>query len=257
MFSGFSSGIRLGRRSGNIVVKDPTQLTALQIWYNADIANSINFNVAPSNASDISQWKDRSGTGHNANQSGNASVKPNWYSNIQNGYGVVRFNGTTESLNINPLAWAQNLSGFTLFVVARLGTLSGQRPLCGTDADGLRIDYDGALNVWGVKTSGGQGDSTIPGETSQFHVFGLVFDGSKPDNIGKLKFRYDGVNQDLTYTGTVGSTTSGTATTFYVGQDVSNNFFQGEVGEMLMFTRTLNNNELLGVESYLKLHWGL
>ena len=77
MFNTFKSSFMAGHRPG--VVTDPTKLVNLQVWYNADISNTTNFNAAPANGGDISQWKDRSGTGHNANQSGNASVKPNWY----------------------------------------------------------------------------------------------------------------------------------------------------------------------------------
>ena len=257
MFSGFNSGFRLGRKTGVVRITDPTQLTALQIWYNADVSSTTNFNSAPANGADISQWKDRSGTGHNANQSGNASIKPNWYANLQNGLGAIRFNGTTESLNINPISFTQNLSGFTLFIVAKLGSLTGQRPLCGSDADGFKIDYDGVENKWGVKTSGGHADSNITGETGSFHVFGLVFDGAGATDADRLKFRYDGNQQALTFFSSPGTTTSGTATTFYVGQDTAGNFFQGEVGEMLMFTRALKGAEINSVENYLKSHWNI
>ena len=102
MYNTFSSSFRAGRRPG--VITNPTVLPNLQIWYNADVSNATNFNVAPASGDDISQWKDRSGTGHNANQSGNASVKPNWISSVQNGYGIVRYNGSSESLNINPVS---------------------------------------------------------------------------------------------------------------------------------------------------------
>lgn len=255
MFNSFSSSFRAGRRPG--IVKDPTVLVNLQVWYNADISNTTNFNTAPANGDDISQWKDRSGTGHNANQSGNASVKPNWYANILNGLGVVRFNGTSESLSINPIAFMQSLPGFTMMVVAKSSSLAAASDLTSSDVGGFRIFHNGTN--WGVSTSGGTGTSTVAGDTTKFHIYTQVFDGTATGNDARLKFRYDGAGQAMTWSGTVGATTSATAGAFYVGSNSTGSagWFNGDVAELLMFTRTLNTSELIAVESYLKYHWAL
>lgn len=254
MYNSFSHSFRAGRRP--TIITDPTKLTALQVWYNADLANATNFNVAPTNGADISQWKDRSGTGHNANQSGNNSVKPNWYANQLNGYGIIRFNGTSESLTINPFSFAQNLPGFSLYVIAKAISLTGSRVITVTDQGGFKIAHNGTN--WLVSTSGGTGTSALAGDTTGFHIFGLIFDGTAADNAGRLKFRYDRVEQALTFSGTVGTTTSATANTLYIGQDSNNTgWLQGDIGEVLMFTRALNGSEILNVESYLSSHWAL
>lgn len=255
MFGSFSQAFRVGTRPR--IITDPTVLLNLNIWYNADIANTTNFGTAPTNGSSVTAWKDRSSTGHDANQSGNSSVKPTWQSNIQNSYGILRFNGTSHSLNINPVAFMLSLSGFTLMVVARASTLSGTRVLTSSDQNGLQFLYNGTN--WGVQTSGGIGTSTITGDTTKFHIFTLVFDGTGLGNSGRLKFRYDGVNQSMSYTGTVGTTTSANAKTFYVAADSTGSagYFGGDVGEMLMWTRALNSSEIIASESYLKYHWAL
>lgn len=254
MYNSFSHSFRAGRRIGNIT--DPTKLANLQVWYNADIASATNFNVAPSDGSDISQWSDRSGTGHSANKAGNAAAKPNWYANQQNGYGVIRFNGTSESLDINPFAFTQNLPGFSLYLVAKSTSLTGSRVLTTTDQGGFRFAHDGS--VWSIATSGGTGASTVAGDTTGFHMFGLIFNGTGAGNADRLKFRYDRVERALTFSGTVGTLTSATANILYIGQDSNNTgYFQGDVGEMLMFTRALNGSEIINVEGYLASHWNL
>lgn len=255
MFNSFRSTFQAGHRPG--IVKDPTVLVNLQVWYNADISNATNFNVAPSNGGDISQWKDRSGTGHNANQSGNASVKPNWYANVLNGLGVIRFNGTSESLSINPIAFMQSLPGFTMMMVAKASSLAAASDLTSSNVGGFRIFHNGTN--WGVSTSGGTGTSTVTGDTTKFHIYTQVFDGTATGNDNRLKFRYDGAQQAMTWSGTVGTTTSATAADFYIGSDSTGaaGFFNGDFAELLMFTRTLNTSELISVESYLKYHWAL
>lgn len=255
MLGTFTQTFRAGTRPR--ILTDPTTLVNLNIWYNADISNNTNFGTAPANGDPVTSWNDRSGTGHAANQSGNSSVKPTWRSNVQNGYGILRFDGTAQSLNINPVAFMVSLSGFTLMLVARASSLSGTRTLTSSDQNGLRIAHNGTN--WFVQTSSGTGTSTVAGDTNKFHIFTLIFDGSAADNSGRLKFRYDKVDQALTYTGTVGSTTSAAAKTFYVCTDSTGgaNFFGGDVGEMLMWTRTLNSSEIVNAEAYLKYHWAL
>lgn len=245
-------------QAGSVVtISDPTVLTSLEVWYNADTDGSPNFNSTNGNGGAVSQWQDRSGTGHNANQSGNASVKPKWQSAVLNGLGIIRFDGVDEKLTINPIAWMQNLSGFTLYVVAKFASTTGARVLTSTDQTGFKIYHDGTNLA--VATSAGVGTTALAGDTTSWHRFGLVYDGTGSGNAGRLRFRYDGADAALTYSGTVGSTTSGTATSFNIGADQTGaaGWFAGDIAEILMFTRTLSSGEILSVEKYLKDHWAL
>jgi hypothetical protein len=237
-------------------ITDPTQLPTLQVWYNADKDGSPNFNKINGSGGDVSQWTDRSGTGHNANQAGSNVYKPNWYSPVLNGNGAIRFNGTTESLSINPFAFAQSKPGFTMYVVAQASNIGvTARTLTSSDTEGYRIFHNGTN--WCVKASNGQGNTTVTGDTS-WHIFGLVFNGNAVGNSSRLQFRYDSVDQPLAFNmANVGTTTSAVTTTFWIGEDNGAEYFAGNVAEVLMFTRTLSSGEILGVEQYLRNHWAL
>lgn len=228
------------------------------VWYDASVSNTTNFNTAPASGDDVGQWKDKSGGGHNASQSGNATKKPNWVSGVQNGYGVIRFNGTSESLNINPISYMQSQPAYTLFVVAKASDLTGMRSLVTTDTSGYKIGFNGTY--YRVGAAGGLGVSTVTGDTTKFHVFTAVFDGSQTGNANRLKFRYDGASETLDFGVTnVNTATSASASQFNIGSDEtdSTNYWQGDVGSVVIYTRALNTNELIGVESYLKSYWGL
>jgi len=258
MFNRFSGSFRAGQRP---FVARTISTTALQVWYNADKSNTTNFNVAPANGADISQWKDISGTGHNMNQSGNNSVKPQWYSNVLNGLGVLRFNdigqGTTESLNINPITWMRSLSGFTLFVIAKARTTGTPQVVTTTDTSGFKIAHDGTY--WSVTASNGTLNTTAQVDTSKFDILTFVFDGSASGNSGRLRFRHNREWESGTYVGTVGTSTSSVSNYFYMGVNETNNggYFQGDIAEVLMFTRTLTQSELENVENYITEHWGI
>tara|TARA_R110000868_G_scaffold114701_2_gene307014 strand:- start:239 stop:1027 length:789 start_codon:yes stop_codon:yes gene_type:complete len=262
MFGFVSQSFRAGQRPV-IIVTNPDVLPNLQVWYNADLGNTTNFNVTLANGDDISQWKDRSAFGHNLNKAGNASVKPNWYANqagVGNTLGVISFNGTSESLDINPISWMQSQTGFSLFVVAKANTVGiTSRTISATNTGGFQISHN--TSNWRVEAGGCSGVSTVTGvgDTSRFNIYALIFDGSGIGNTSRLRFRYNKVPQTLTYTGTAGTITSASASTFYVGVSSIGNsqYFSGDIAEMIMFTRTLNSSEIGGVESYMTAHWNL
>jgi hypothetical protein len=245
-----------GRRPGTIY--NPNVLPNLQIWYNADVGAPPNFNQTYTSGSDISQWTDRSSTGHNANQSGGTSAKPNWYSNVQNGWGTVRFNGTSESLNINPVSaspqWIVGVSAWTVYMVFKMSSTTGTRPLLDTDVPlvGPKI-YSNGTN-WCVGAAGGVGTSSIAASTTGFHFISLIYDGTGATNADRLKMRFDDQPVALTYTGTVGTTIATGAKYLYWATD-NTNYFAGDIGEVLVFSRALTGSETAAVESYLDIHW--
>lgn len=246
----------LGRIPG--VISNINTIPNNVVWYDASVGNTTNFNVTLTTGDDVSQWKDKSGTGHNANKSGNASVKPNWISNVQNGYGIIRFNGSSESLDINPITFMQSQGAFTMFVVAKASSLTGNRALCGTDTSGYRIYFNGTN--YQVATASGTGTSTLTGDTTKFHIFTLIFDGSATGNSNRLKFRYDEQDISLNFGATtVGTATSATAATYYIGVDQTGSagFWQGDIGSIIVYTRALKSNEILGIESYLSNFWNI
>ena len=262
MFGFVSQSFRAGQRPV-IIISDPNILPNLQVWYNADLGTTLNFNQNYVSGDDISQWKDRSAFGHNLNQSGNNSVKPNWIANqagVGNTLGVIRFNGTSESLNINPITWMQSQTGFSLFVVAKASTVGvTTRTICATNTGGFQISHN--TSNWRVEAAGCSGVSTVTGvgDTSKYNIYALIFDGTGVGNAGRLKFRYNKIPQTLTYVGTAATITSSVATHFYVGvgSDGNSQYFSGDIAEMIMFTRTLNSSEIGGVESYMTAHWNL
>lgn len=261
MFSTLNGSFGFGHRY--FIINDPTQLPSIQVWYDATNGSTTNFNTTLASGDDIGQWKDKSGTGHNANQSGNASKKPNWYSNVQNGNGAARFNGTSESLNVNPTAFLTpggvGLTYYNLWVVAKASSLGGAgviRPITCSDTDGMKIYHDGTH--WCVKASGAVGTSTNTGDTN-WHLFGINYRGIGSTNGDKVKLTIDGAEQSLTFTGTAASTTSASTTTFYIGQDndATAHFFNGDIGEIIMITDQIGSTQIEAVESFLMKRWGI
>lgn len=157
-------------------------------------------------------------------------------------------------MNINPVSWISG-SGFTILMVAKASSNININPMTSTNMDGLKIFHSGSL--WGVKSSGGTGMSSISVDTGSFHTFAFIYDGTQSTNATKLKFRYDRQDYNLTFSGTVGSSILAGTNQFNIGYDSSGSYFNGDIAELTLFSRTLQSYEISNVENYLKSHWGL
>jgi len=248
---------------GSIVA--PNQIPNLNLWYDASVSNALYIQtsggLAPTDGQGVQKWIDKQGNGRDANQS-TSSRQPTWQSNEQNGLGVLLFDGSNDVLTLNPIAWALSLTGQTTYIVVKASALTGIPRVTQTNTDGFQFFWD---TYWGVETAGGRAKSANAGDTTNYIYMGQILDGSQTDpditvqNNKRLKFRINGVDQSLTFTANVGTATSGSANTLFVGADSSPpaNPFHGYIGEMMIWTRTLSAAEITQVETYLSDKWGI
>lgn len=261
-------GIQLplfGDLAGQGSIVAPTQIPNLNLWYDASVSNSAYMQTgggsAPLNGQAVSQWIDKQGFGRNANQSA-GTKQPLWQSAQQNGLGTLKFDGTNDFFSLNPIAWALSLSGQTTYIVFKALATTDQMYLSSTNTSGFAF-YNN-LGFWGAKTAGGAATSDAAISTTSYHYIGQIFDGTQTNvnvttqNNLRLQVRFDGVQKTLTFSANVGTTTSGAANTLNVAADnAANNNFNGYIGEMLIWTRTLTSTEISQVEAYIKNKWGL
>ena len=225
--------------------------TTLQVWF--DGADGGQFTPTVSDGDTFTQWTDKSNFAHNANPTGGATTRPTFRSAVQNGKSIVRFDGTNDCLSVNPVAWSQSLSGMSMIIVSKFSNTSGTQTLTTSDQDDMGIFIDTNFKV---SMAGASADSSTAADTS-FHIHSLVFDGTQSGNAARLVYRLDGSGKTLTFTGTIGATTSASNGTIFIGCDDSAEFMNGDVGEVLMFNKALSGAEVSGVESYLTTKWGL
>src|SRR6056300_1416934 len=206
--------------------------TTLQIWFDASSGGQFIPTVLDGDT--FIQWTDKSNFAHNANS-------------------IVRFDGTNDCLSINPIAWAQSLAGMTVITVSIFSGTSGAQPLTTSHQDDMGIFID---TNYKVTMAGASADSSTAADTS-YHIHTLKFDGAGVGNAARLIYRLDGTAKTLTFTGTVGATTSASNGTIFLGCDDSAEFMNGDVAEYLIFNKALSNSEMTNVETYLTTKWGL
>ena len=250
--SGGSGTFFSGRRKGAIT--NPNLLPNLQIWYDGSDISVFN-PTNPSSGAGITQWGDKSAFAHNANPTGGGTgVRPLYITNVQNSKSVVRFDGVEKNLTVNPASWAANLSGLTVYMVAKASTLSGTRSLFAT-SNGVKIYHNGSN--WAVKDDTGTGTSTVSGDTTGFHIFGFIFDGTKAVNADRVTFRYDRDQRDLTVSGSYSSTTSALTNRIDFGFFNNTEFFSGDIAEIIILSRATTGSNIASIEDYLSRKWSL
>lgn len=241
---------------------NPNQIPNLNLWYDASVSNATNFDPVPANGGVVTAWKDKLLNGRDANQN-TANRKPIWRASQQNGLGTIQFDGTNDVLTLNPIAWALGLPGQTTYVVFQLTATTDQMHLQSTNTNGFAFFNNGGF--WAAETAGGLATTDAAVNTTGYHYIGQILDGTQTNanvtvqNNLRLRVRLDGVQRTLTFSTNVGTTTSPSANTLNVGADDSgsNNFLNGYLGEIMIWTRTLTATEISQVEGYLATKWGI
>lgn len=256
MTSGLSRSFRIAERP--FILTTANIVSSAQIWYKAD-TNATFQPSSPSSGTGITQWNDSSNAAHNAGPQGaGQTVRPTWQSNIQNGLGAVQFSGSSQNLQISNTTWAASQSGYTMIMVAKANALSSGTTYFVTNSDqsGFSTYWNGAN--WVVRTAGGTGTSTVAGDTTQFHIFAQVFDGSASGNSTRLLFRYDKTPQTLNFGATtVGTTTSASTSKLNFGWDGTGNYFNGYIAEIMVWTSAKDSSFVAAAETYLSNKWAL
>lgn len=247
-------------------VVNPNQIVGLNLWYDASVSTATAMQtsggVAPTNGQAVKSWIDKLGNGRNADQS-TSSRQPLWRASQQNSLGTLQFDGVNDTYSLNPIPWALSLPGQTSYVVVKLNSIVDQMHVCATNTGGFTFNISGTN--WAVETAGAIAASGQAANTTNYAYMGVIFDGTQTNanitlqNNARVKYRYNGVQQALTFSTNANSTTSPSANVLNVGSDDtgSNGFLNGYIGEMMIWTRTLSAAEIDQVESYLKTKWGI
>lgn len=237
----------------------PDALPSLQVWYYADDGKQFNkTGTATANNTVISSWQNAGGlTSHDWNSTG--GKRPVYITPAKNGLGAVRFSPTlTSSLTINPISYMQSLGAVTMAILFRsANTGTGTRIVSTTNTDGFKWGQNGTQWIGGFSGATFTVNS-VTADTNWHHIF-LTFDGTQTGNANRLKARLDAVDVSLTFSGTVGTATNASASTFYGGVDSTGNtnYWDGEIGELMFWTRALNSGEIATVEQYLTTKWNV
>lgn len=244
---------------------DPTDLAGLVLWLDGsdittlfEVAGSQPWGVGttPVTADDdtVASWLDKSGQDNHVNQSG-ANNEPTYKTNIQNGLSVLRGIAAAQDdyLFSTESVLSQDANVTIFYVAAATVDNSFGTVFSNTDTAALRMF------------------SVVDSRTSDKEAF-IVIDStgqarsSNVDDVGTEFNQFTSIldNPDITprLNGTAGTTLQ-VAGDGVTANDYTRVFSQfnttsplvGDLGELVVYDRTLNMGEINKVESYLKDKW--
>ncbi len=219
----------------------PTQISGCQLWLDAADRNTLILS-----GSNVTQWRDKSGSGNNAT----GGVSPTFSNN------TIVFNGTTQFLTLPSItSFPSNESWFVVFQFTGSGTNRGWNLLGSSAVTGGRgmqvyrvtTDYNFGADKWGLGTIAFTPilqNTTYLGEFTYSNgptngVFNVYLNGS----ITSLS------PQTTSFSGT-GSTNLG------VGSGGAF-FWQGSISEVVSYNSSVSLVQRQNVEGYLAWKWGL
>jgi hypothetical protein len=267
----------------------PARIPGLQLWL--DAGDSWTLFDATSGGSTtaangiVKRWEDKSGYARHATESTNGPTRK---TAVQNGIGTLDFDGTNDTLQIansqSVFAFLHKSSRATMFIVYRpTYTLGGDEfhTILDTGANsGLAPGITLAFNNnspnsqmidWRVAgADGGIVRRRIDGgaPNNSFSLQSIVTDNANATSESRaLLYRNGGSNSGTNVTG--GPFDGGTVSTGNAGRNFTMSgtgtatgassaaFFNGDIGEIIIYNSALSDADRGLVESYLASRWGI
>jgi hypothetical protein len=231
-------------------IRQPTDIPGCMLWLDAADSNTLFQDTAgtsrvTANGNTIRLWRDKSSFGSNATQSGNAPV---W-----NSSGFVRFAMASSqfmSLPNGTLPSASATKAYSIFAVSRvtrtdtLLTLICSGTAANNSFNALQIQGTSIGNLWYYNDIGG---GTVSAN--------VLFLASISYNGSQRNIYQNGTNvRTATSTAWIGSSVNNV---IGVESATGNWYFDGDIGEIIVFPSELSTSQRQQIEKYLARKWSL
>ena len=216
---------------------------SLRLWLRSDRGVTLN-------GSTVSSWADQSSNNLNATQS-TAANQPTFVSSnpTLNGLSSLRFDGTNDLLNggLIPRFGNNSLSVFMITSGGNQNTTNAVMLSSGTGTTGWWFTRRASAGRIGVINNNNtlQGAITsLPTAGYNFRLFGYN------KNFGTSALLKVNGNSEISST-TAAAINGFTNANYQIGAGSGANFLNGDIAEMMVFTKTLSTDEQAGIEKYL------
>lgn len=222
----------------------PASVSGMAAWYKGE-------ELSLANAAAVTSWADSSGNGNTLTQ-GTGAQQPTYRTNIVNGLPIVRFDGTNDMLaNAAPSGFGSQ-SGQTVFAVVLTNSVADSTfhsiAVTRPQFNELRLFKEGGTSkyLWQYLIPGGSTTAVFDAGLAELGSFRLIT-GVFDDSSNALDVYRSGV------AGT-GATDAAafSSTVINIGaRDASNDFWNGDIAEVIIYSRALSSGERALVEAYL------
>ncbi|OGZ60429.1 MAG: hypothetical protein A3B96_01445 [Candidatus Spechtbacteria bacterium RIFCSPHIGHO2_02_FULL_43_15b] len=184
------------------------------------------------------------------------SDDPQWSASKAGYEGALDFDGSDDDVNAGDINAVDGISQMTVSALVKIDTLKDSGTIIGKYDDG--VDNTGWAMLMGSVSNGGNNDAAFllasgaygytTGDiisTGIWQYWTAVFNGSLSGNSNRAKFYLNGVEQSLTFVGTIPATTLTNAYNVLIGNvQASTVNMDGKIDEVRIYSRALSAAEV-------------
>ncbi len=227
-------------------------ISNLLIWYETTMENS--FNEADLASGNINTWININPTVKTNNAL--AGVAPTYTKNAMNGLPALRFNGSTQFLTFDGTGIVN--SDYTIVVVEQRRSSQPANYFIGGINGDFSIGYSETTTVIFDTNDGNIQLFTVPAYSSPIPKIN-IFRFSSITSITDNRDYY--LNGTLMPWYSFGTPILNAVTDVYDGAQIGRNwdvfYYNGDIGEIIIFNKYLNDDERKSVEKYLSQKWSI
>ncbi len=227
-------------------------LPNLVAWFDPSDANTVTSAGMPLT---VSQLNDKSGNTHNAVQ-GNASFQPEFVPDTVNGLPILRFDGSDDFLTLGSVVISGTVAR-TFFFVVRADMVPGNNDailsLTTENTAGERYDITSQPSL---RVTGGNRIWTNS-ILSATDYFVMTIQNQATADVNVTLGRLNGIVMTQASAASESITTGTGGTTRLGERNIGSDYFNGDLGEVVMYDRALSASEIDSVENYLGVKWGI
>ncbi len=250
--------------ASTLPIVKPSELSGLYLWWDADDNSTIVF----SSGNKVSSWLDKSGNNFTASQS-NQNYQPELVQNAIGSKPALRFISENDTYLVNNL-FTINLGNRTMFVIAQENAFKGYSGILSMRGTGMDYNSDDGY-VFGNANNKSYYNmlnnttyyNLTPAPTdlvSNFLPAGIYIDVAG-SGTGKTYFNgspFNDATGNTTYSKvSKGGISLGRRYEGGSGTLSTNSMFTGDIAEVIMYNRRLNNTEINQIGVYLSLKYNL
>lgn len=252
---------------------EPSEISGLMIWLDAS-------SISGADGSNISTWNDSTTNNYDFYQS-NSSYQPKFYNNVQNGLGIIRFDGSNDNLiNMINTDILKNVAGATIFIVIKYpNTSTTNTGFIASDGGSTKKSRSKVGQNIAKKyiSSGKRLDSEVEETvtsgmltTNTFVIQQASFNFSSANLTQSINDYADGIDSIFT---TAGNTSNSNSVLLGIGANYEApsaylfpsttltpsvaTYLTGDIGEILVFNRILTTLESFNINRYLSIKWNI
>lgn len=210
-------------------------------WWDASDAATIT-----ASSGSVSQWNDKSGTGHHLTQ-GTGANQPTTGTRTQNGLNVIDFDGTGDFMLASYSPVAQPV---TLWIVHKFDSLAATQWIFGCTSSAGNTGWlyfqpgDVMLTLFGAFAGDGAGSTSTRAIASRINGASSIM-------------RINGVNGSAYNAGAASWAESDTRTYFGAVFGGASNFFDGYVCEAALYSASVSAGDLTSLDTYSTAKWAV